>query len=261
MKLPADLLRLFRELPADEPQLVLRALADLDGNLGETWLATDGQRLGIFSRPPGARWQQASSPLAALRRLEQRDDSPFVWLDFSTAERSYSLKFAGLDQPDLAALTELWRQLAPPSAVPTLAPPGDEPNDDTAEAPELAPLTAFCAAVYAIASVDGVMDELEMHHLQRIVDNRKTVDLGIAWVRREGVPALLTALPRLLNRDQRLCLMANLIEVAMLDLLLRSRELDLLDRFREALQIDAGDYAAINEILTLKNNLAIFPGA
>ena len=119
----------------------------------------------------------------------------------------------------------------------------------------------FCAALQLLVQVDGTVDPEEQHLANRIIGDPALANQANEWLREHGQDALLTALPKLLDRDQALCLLANLIEIAMVDGLLRSRERELLEAVQKALALTDNDYQAMYDILLIKNNLAVFTKA
>ena len=84
------------------------------------------------------------------------------------------------------------------------------------------------------------------------------------------MPKLLTAPPEietlaelrgLLSQDQKLCLLANLVDLAMTDNTIRSTEKSLLHQFRETLGVEENDYDAIFDVLLLRHSVGVFPDA
>jgi len=268
--LPADCQEHFARFAAGPAQVTLRALADVEGHLGETHLASDGRGLYLYSRRVGQPVRPMHWPLGDLHGADIHEDVSFARLRLKLAEADYSLKFALTSRADLEDFIRVWQCVyashASNSHHATLPPIDDAvtvadappPGLATVPAGELTPILAFSATLYYLMEADGAVDSDEREMVERIIGDRALGERARAWLRTHGGEALMDTLGQLLNRDQALCLMANLLEVAMVDGLLRSREQHLLERAQLALGLTEHDYHAIYDVLLIKNNLAVF---
>ena len=258
MQLPPEVEQGFKQASASgEPTLSARALSSLEGELGETYLLADAAALYLFSRKVGEEYRQHQFDLATIESLELSEDRPFAYLHLSVGGRRYSLKFSAMDLDGLQGFVAL------KGAAPTT--PGESapaaPMPAAGEEVELTPVIGFCATVYAMIQADGNIDSEELRLLNRQVEDAGAIDQGLEYLRRHGPVELLEELRAMLDRRQKLCLIANLIEMSMVDGLLRTTEQQLLKQVREALAIGQNDYEALYEALMIKNNTAVFPGA
>ncbi len=105
---------------------------------------------------------------------------------------------------------------------------------------------------------DGNADTHELAILWHLIDDHTATHQGMNFLAARGIEALLKRVTGELNPAQKLCLIANLIKVAMIDGVLRSSEQRLLARFKQAADISDQDYQAIYDVLMLKNNLSVF---
>ena len=271
MNLPDELAKAFNQESQGEAQITVRALSNIEGGLGDTYVVTDGQGLYLYSKKLGEEYQPRQLGMSDISVLRVDDDMPFAYLVIGNADGEIRLKFSSMDKSDLDQLVEQWSaassaeapaapaaELATPTPAPTGA-PAAEPMAAGAAASEVTPLVTFAAAVYAMMEADGAVDPDEMHILTRLITDVKIVNRGIRYLEKHGIDAVMAQVAEEFDTSQKLCLMANLLEVAMVDLLLRSKEQTLLDRFREALGTDDNNYEAIYDILVIKNNMAVFP--
>ena len=272
MRLPSEVSEMLARAGGGEPLAAARALTDLAGNLGETYTVCDGQALHLFSKKVGEHFQARRLALSDVGDCQLREDVPFFHLKLRAAGEDFTLKFSILDRGDLGRLVALWTKQRPARAEPTpaaaTAPASSAPSAVANAAPSAttapaadtpAPLVLFCAAVIAMGEVDGSASDGETAHLTDLVENPAAIAAGRAWLAQHSVETLLAAAGAALNDDQKLCLMANLIEVAMVDGLLRGREQALIASFQSGLGISDNDYQAIFDILVVKNNLSVFP--
>ncbi len=255
MKLPQDIAADYARLTGNATaKASIRALADIDGNLGEAYVVTNGASLHIFSRRLGEKVTTRSIALSDIASMEVEDDRPFAYLNLAAGDQNLRLKFGALDRDELSQLVRLWEAGAgnpPPAAEPP-------PLPADAAAKPLTPFLGFAAALQAMVEVDGSVDGEETHVLRRVVGSNEVVAQALDYLRRHGAEALQRELGELLDKRQKLCLLANLIEVAMVDGYLRGDEQQLLLAFLQALGIDQEAYETIYEVLAIKNNLSIF---
>ncbi len=233
-----------------------RSLNSLSGDLGETYIITDEANLYLFSRRVGETIEEHCLPVAAIEALEVVEDRPFAHLKVRCAAGDYSLKFSAMDEgvlQSIAALKHEGAEASPPAPAkpPTALLPA-------AAGVEFDPLVAFCAAIYALIQVDGNIDPEELILLNRQVDSPETVARGLEYLRRVGTVRLVEQLSHEYDQSQKLCLIANMLEISMVDGVLRSTEKGLMKQFREAMGIQPDDYEAIFEIILVKNNLTVF---
>jgi len=253
MRLPQEIATTFeRQAGIAQPLLALRALADLEGNLGETYVVAAPDTLWLYSKRLGEAVRDLCLPWPAVTDIHLEDDRPFMYLCLVTAACTYRMKFGNLDKSELERLQGLWRQgTDQPAAAPAAA-------TTAAATTALTPFLGFAAAIYALMEVDGAADAEERHQLTRLVGRAELVTQAHDYLRRHPLAELYHDLPPLLAPHLRLCLMANLIEFAMIDGYLRGSEQELLQAWRQHLAIGTDDYDAIYAVLSLKNNLADF---
>lgn len=257
MYLPIELGDQIRRDGSGEPQAAVRGLYDIDGNLGESYAVASDRWLTLFSKRVGQPFSSRRLAMEEIDELTIQDDRAFLYLQIKAAGQTFQLKFSTWDRADLEQITALWSEHSGRLAV-----EGEAHLKTTASstsAPEtLDALTAFCASVHALIQADGHADQVELNILQQAVPDPSLIEQGRRHLERTGVEGLLPQLKAVLNPSQRLCLLANLIEVAMADGVLRSKEQRLLERFQAALEISEPDYQAVFNTLRIGHQLAVF---
>ena len=133
----------------------------------------------------------------------------------------------------------------------------EETASDRSAVTAISAVTVFCACVYSMIIIDGEEDDGEMLILSRAVPDATLINQGIKYYRDHGLEHLLKEVGGILNEDQKRCLMVNLIAVALEDGRLRTKEQELLEQFRQALNISEADYQRTHEILLRKANLTV----
>ena len=118
-------------------------------------------------------------------------------------------------------------------------------NMEGNEGGTVAPLTAFSAALVALAGRDVEINPAELAHMEYVVGGPEVMATGRSWLAEHGLEALLEQLPLVLEGQQRGCLYANLVAVALAGGHLT--EEDLLHRFSKAMELHAADVQDLEE--------------
>lgn len=243
MNLPAQLAEDFQRLEAAGPRAVARSLQNLDGSLGNTWLAVGAEELVFYFRPLGGAYSRKSFKLSSARRMESRLEGGMAIWRGRFPEAVYELTFPVWDIRVLNQITHLWK----PEATDVLGP-----------APTaLDAASAFCASIHALVESGTTADEVELEWMGQRIPDTESVRLGGAWLSLHGEDKLAASLTRLLTPQQRECLLANLISCAMVRGSLAEPERKLIDRFKNALRLDAERFDQILTVLTIKDGIGV----
>lgn len=260
VQVPDEVLQAGREEGLWEPQLTLRALYDLEGNLGETYVVADATRLQIGSRPLGGTSVLLAFALADVARMATRPDGLYVVLEMTAAAQLYRLRFSVWDQPELERLVALWRAAAGGNGA-SPGPARAEPSVAALHGPLPSPWILFCAALRAVTEADGHEDHGELEELARMIGAPDPIARGREFLSHAGIEGVLMALPAVLDPGQARCLLANALHLAMSDGWLRVAEQELIDRYAAALGVDRTSFDRICEVMRTRSQLAVFAEA
>jgi len=276
MRLPDELSTAIQTTTNAQPLAAARALYDLDGNLGETYVVATDRSFWVCSRRVGDPFITRSWPWTEIATLTMTAENVFAHLTWTTPDRPCALKFSSWDAPRLEAIHRIWNErrttdapqrsnTAPEtfnkSDTTEITPPGQLVPQHPPSGPveiTLTPLEFFCAAIHAMIESDDHIDLTELKYLAQRLQDKTPIQHGHAFLQQHGLDNLLANATRVLDPKQARCLFANLVAVTMLDGLLKLVEMDLLDRFQTALHIGAEDRQHIWDILLTKHRLAVF---
>lgn len=258
--LPSEIQTLLDERGHSKPYMAVRALNSISGDLGEAYLLLIGDNMIILSRQIGRSLSELSIPKSSFGSVEVVEDRPFAYLRFQADGISYDLKFSGMDLDEIKAVGDAMSSSADATdvALKTATPVDVVATHIPEDAPPLTPIVGFCAAVYAMIQADSDIDDEELEFLNRLIDHPPTVLKGLDALRRLGTVELFEQLCDLMDDTQKLCMMANLVEMSMIDGLVRGPERQLLTQVREATGVEKSNFDAIFEILMIKNNRSVF---
>lgn len=202
-------------------------------------------------------WQKAPD-LSAPDPLPTPSAAPVAAPEPTAASASAPTPTAEAATAAAAAIPVAAPLVEPRDPAPTAEPvPATAPAKVTAEE-EVTPLVGFAAGLYAMIQADTIIDAEENLLFCRLISDPEIRSRGIQLWQQLGTEKILQTLHELLTPEQRLCLLANAIEIAMIDGTLRSIEKENLKWFRRELDIDSEEMKTIFQVLMIKNNLGIF---
>lgn len=134
--------------------------------------------------------------------------------------------------------------------VALLAGGGGDDSDDAA-------VVLFGAALLAVTQCDDTRSEAEDAYLRRVLNDENLLAESAALLDELGTEQLAARLADGLAEDQKECLLANLLAVAMVDGELAVEEQELIEQLRSAAGIAEATQARFFEVLLTKNNLAV----
>lgn len=133
-------------------------------------------------------------------------------------------------------------------------------NHQRSELPHLSPKAALLLACIAITAIDGNLDEREIDIINRL-DGFKTSDdwdNAIAAWNATSVDEAIPLIAHALSPQQQRVTIANMVDIAMADSALAESENILLRAFAQAFDVSDSDIEQIVDVITMKNNAAIF---
>ncbi len=258
MKIPTNIQLHLNQLNlSEEPQAVVRALRDLNGNLGETYFFANSFAFYCYSGTLDQPHQFYEFPLVQISSLEINEDPPFAYLTMTFHEASYSFKFAHFDLSRVSHLRAIWLKQHPEYI--DRASPGISVTSPAADPSRtVTPIIQFCAALQALIHVDNHESSEELHTLTLMLGDPAVVRAGYELWQQQGTATLLDGLGQTFTEPQKLCLMANLLNIAMIDGVLNAAEKQFIEAARDVFDISLEQTNSLIDALIIKNNLTVF---
>lgn len=220
MGLPTQLQQEFVQEFKRAPHIVLRALCDITGESGLTWLASDGTVLACFSKPAGGEFMRHDYAIAKATSLESGVEGEFLLFQARFPEAEFVLRIPAGEEVALQKLVALRTDM---ETVNTLRAPA-----------VLTPHLVCAAAAYALAMADGVLAKEELDWVVVRFGNQNSFRRGGAWVVKNGFASLLTEAVRLLTPAQLECVIVGLLGLGFSDNRLSREEIAMLEEWRLA---------------------------
>lgn len=247
LKLPEKLAQEFKTLCNVDPASVARALSNLEGGPGATWVAAETHRLVFFSRcSTSGDFDMIPYKFADSSAFELEDDGKFTFLHITFPDRQIHLKFSSMEQVTLTKIQENWKPVT---------------ADTNVQAPaELTPMLIFLAALQALIQADHYLASQELGWIQEHMIDTNALRRAGAWLREHGVNELVVHIKDNFDATQKKCLHANLISLAMADGDYGPKEAEIIEKVRSEVGITQDLHDRIFDLLQARNNLSVFGG-
>ena len=260
------------ELPAASdktPVLAARAYGSIEGENGEAYLVSCAGKLLAFSRKAGDdNFRKLSGMFGKeISKLDARQDKFNTFLDLNVNGVPYSIKFSSSEHKELETLVESLKSFRPESMQPSVVDSGRMPpapsvkvaTPETAKAAKatLTPLEILAVALMYVSSCDNKISEDEDKYIVEIFrGNKPVLESALAYYKTHRYEEFLVNLGAL-KEKQKLCILANMIEIAMKDSALHRTEQEYFRKFVEASGLKDEQYKAINSVLYVKNSTGV----
>jgi len=259
------------------PLHAVRTNGNISGEPGEGYVVACGERLFIYTRKAG---EDAFLKLAGklgfeISNLEVRKDKFNSFLDINLDGKPYSIKFSSSEMKDLESLIENFKtaKLAD-SAVPApeqQAPQVTEQNKSGIQMPSgiqghstapavkspLTPMQFMAAALMYVAASDGSIGKDEDSYILRVFSGDNNVLQAALQFYKSHAADQLFDLAKTLDEEQKLCILANMVEIAMRDESYHRVEQIMIRNFMDKAGISKDNLKAISNVLMVKNNLSV----
>lgn len=253
------------------PLAILRLNKCADGSNGEGFIVAGSEKVYLFSRKVGeAAYTMKETSLDKITNLKISKGSLDSFLEFETEGNKFSLSFAPFEERYVKPLIEKWQKLEDgleklhSEAVAASLSPKPESNDmssvtgkETTVGKKLSPAAVFAASLMFIAASDNKMAEAEDYFINRkFATDKASLDEGMAFYNNYSFEDLLKLLPSL-SSQQKLCILANLIELSMVDDVFGSLQQEMLWNFSKAGDIRENEYISLRDTFIIKNRTSI----
>lgn len=249
------------------PIFAARAYGSIEGETGEGYLVSFAGRLLLFSRKAGEdNFRKLSGVLGnEISKLEARQDKFNTFLDIILNGTPYSIKFSNSEHKELESLVESLKSYKPELVAASVPDAGGQTSGPstkvTPQVPptlkktssSLTPLESLAVALMYVSSCDTKITEDEDRCIVEIFkDNKPVLGHALTYFKTHRYEEFLENIG-CLNENQKLCILANMIEIAMKDAALHRSEQEYLKRFIEAAGLKDEQYKAIRSVLYVKN--------
>jgi hypothetical protein len=254
------------------PVSAARMSGNVDGETGEGYMVAFDDQVLFFSRKTGDDgFVRLESP--GLFSAKLRKEGFNLFLDTKIGEKPYSLKFSSFEEADLKKVKDIQSSEDDSRAEQTVESPAYGGFDNTAEISEkrvpehgtgirhseenTKPLILLAAAMMFISKSDEVVSKEEDFYITSLLNyNREVLLKGLNYFKTHSFEELVND-SSALNEIQRLCILSNMLEIAMRDGSFSGKEQKMINSFVTHLGIDNSQSETIKEVLLIKNKISV----
>ena len=253
------------------PLAILRLNRCSDGSNGEGFIIAGAEKVFIFSRKVGeSAYSMMETSFDKINNLKISKGNLDSFIEFNAEGKNFSLSFAPFEERYVKPLIEKWQYLASKAeqAHGASTPPPTTKNTVT-KAPEvkidkapnnisaLSPSAIFSAALMFIAASDNKMADSENYFINKKLSSDKlSLEKGTHFYDNHSFAELLSLLPAL-SHQQKLCILANMIELSMVEDVFGSTQQEMLLSFAKASDIKESEYTSLKDVFIIKNQISV----
>ncbi len=244
------------------PISIARSSASIEGKSGEGYLVAFCDEILIFSRELGEpNYKNISANLVDIGKLDIKKEGINTFLNLALGDKSYSMKFSSFEEDNLKSILEAWSTISSPQRSVAensnkKSPNGYDTDAVTLEEP-FSSLIGLAAALMYVASVDGDISKEEDYYIIAIMQNNRIIlGAGLAYYKSHSFDDLLLELQGI-SEDEKLCFLANMMELGMKDGILHRSEMNLVKNFANSMDLDETQYDTIKQVLLIKNKISV----
>ncbi len=260
--LPEKIKKQLTGIAADKiPVSIARSSASIEGKPGEGYVIAYDDKIFMFSRELGeSDYSNISADMGSLGKVDVKKDGINTFFDVDFGGKQYSIKFSSFEDKNLKSIVDAWESKGGTPAVgktsEAIAIPDE--NEQSFKSEELFNTTVgLAAAMMYIASIDDDISKEEDYYIIAMMgNNKKILNAGLSYFKSHSFEKLVADLQGI-SGEQKLCFLANMMELGMKDGVLHSSELNLIRTFSDAMKITVDQYNTIKQVLLIKNKISV----
>ncbi|MDD5728700.1 MAG: hypothetical protein PHV59_09060 [Victivallales bacterium] len=239
--------RLEELQPERQPMCVIRGSGGFNNEPGESYLIPYPEVIYLFGRNfSDPDFAFSTLGVSGLSDIRLRPEAFCAELELVCGNDMYKLKISSAEIPNAELMLEKF------SSVPQ-APPEPEAAVDSEE---VSPFLGLAVILMFIAAANDEIADAEQEHILRFCQNDETLyNRAYELYCNKSYEEFLSTL--MLDEQQKLCYLANIMEMAMVDGLYDSEEQTLIRIFTDAAELPADKIRAIEKVLLIKNQLSV----
>jgi uncharacterized tellurite resistance protein B-like protein len=253
--LPSKIKKELEAVIADKvPVSIARSNASVEGKPGEGYVVAYDDKIFVFSRELGdSNYTQLSAELGNVAKVGVNKDGINTFLDIDLGGKQYSMKFSSFEEKNLKLIVDNW--ISKSGSQSTTASPEPEivAIPTSGGETDCNPTVGLASSMMYIASVDDDISKEEDYYIIAMMGNNKQIlQDALTYYKSHTFQQLIADLNDLDN-EQKLCFLANMMEVGMKDGVLHTSEMNLMRVFSNAMNITDDQYDTIKQVLLIKN--------
>ena len=262
--LPTKIKEQVKTLVADKvPISLARSSTTLDGAAGESYVLGYEDKLIVFSRKLGQNdYTSISGDFGKdIGLVKVRKEGVNTFLDTEIGGKQYSLKFSSFEEKSLNPIAAKWQNASSGGGTGVTAEsvPSEKtaPASDSSSDGKLSLTAGLAVGLMFVAAVDDEVAPEEDQYITYTFNNDQALlRSALSYYKSHSFDEFLIAVSYM-NQEQKLCYVANMMELGMSDGVLHRSEMKFIRQFCDYMEVTDEEYDTIKQILLIKNKLSI----
>jgi len=221
-------------LIGSEPLALARTNMAIGGLMGESFIIAYDEKFYFFTKAMGSNvYTKIEGLYTDISGMTVHKDHKNAVIEFQIGRKKYLFKFSHLEERNLNKVMARWL------------------SDN------ISPFIAFLSVLMNLAYEDDTLADAENDFIVKVASANEEV-LEAAHAIYQSMPLnTLTAILAKCSEEQKYCIVANMLELAMADGILHSDELKFIRHFAEGMGLETEEYHTIKQVMVLKNRIGL----
>ena len=231
----------------DKPLCVIRGSGGFNNEAGESYIIPFSDMIYLYNRKfSEPEFNVKSVGIADIKELLLKQEKFSALLSIESGDDITKLKISSAEIPNAELMLEKFECR------------GIEEQFSAAEVcseEQISPLLGLAIILMFVATVDDDIAQEEQEFITRFCGDDELYSQAYEYYQNNTFEQTLGAL--MLNEQQKMCYLANIIELAMVDGAFDSREQKMIKHFAKAAGLADDQVRTIRDVLLIKNQLSI----
>ena len=235
--------------PDTKPVCVIRGSGGFNSEPGESYIISYNDDIYLFNRKfSDPDFAVKNVRVAELKHLLLKQEAFSALLSIDLGDELIEVKLSSAEIPNAELMLEMFGSCN--NEVEEQFPGGTEADNE-----QISPFLGLVIIMMFVATVDNDIADEEKELIIRFCADDALYNKAYEYYQNGTFEEILAALR--LNEQQKMCYLANLLELAMVDGAFDSREQKMIRRFAEAADLTDSQAQTIRDVLLIKNQLSV----
>lgn len=234
--------------PDGKPLCVIRGSGGFNNETGESYIISYIDAIYLFNRKfSDPDYAVKNVKVTDLKHLLLKQEAFSALLTMEFEEEHIELKISSVEVPNAELMLEMFGSCNNEVE--------EQFSGESAGNEQISPFLGLVIIMMFVATVDNDIAEEENDLITKFCADDKLYNQAYEYYRNSTFEEILAALR--LNEQQKLCYLANLLELAMIDGAFDSKEQKMIKYFAEAAELTESQTRNIRDVLLIKNQLSV----